>query len=234
LDGKELINRLWRNAKTGRNCRLEPSMDTIKLLGRFTSINVRKVMWVAGELGIGYEREDWGKPIRDPNVPEFLALNPNALVPVIVEGNFVLWESNAIIRYLAETRAPGRLLPQEPRQRALVEQWLSWQATELGPTWGYALMSLARKVPGWDDPAKVADSIARWTHKMMILEAQLEKTNAYVAGDVFSLADIAMGLAVHRWYRVPFDRPEMPSVARYYDGLLARPPGRAVMPEDVP
>lgn len=209
-------------------------MATIKLLGRFTSINVRKVLWAAEELGVALERTDWGNPVRDPNVPEFLALNPNALVPVIIEDDFVLWESHAILHYLVETRESGRLLPKDARQRALVEQWLSWQATELGPTWSYALMSLARKVPGWDDPAKVADSIARWTHKMAILEGQLGKTNAFVAGEAFSLADISVGLAVHRWYRVPFDRPEMPNVARYYERLLARPAGRAVMPEDVP
>lgn len=209
-------------------------MKTIQLLGRFTSINVRKVMWLADEIGVAYERTDWGNPVRDPNVPEFLALNPNGLVPVIIEDDFVLWESNAILHYLAETRESGRLLPTDARQRARVEQWLSWQVTELGPTWGYALMSLARKVPGWDDPAKVAESIARWTHKMAILEAQLGRTGDFVAGDEFSLADIAMGLAVHRWFRVPFERPQMPNVARYYDRLLARPAGRAVMPEHVP
>ena len=209
-------------------------MATIKLLGRFTSINVRKVVWAAEELGVALERTDWGNPVRDPNVPEFLALNPNALVPVIIEDDFVLWESHAILHYLVETRESGRLLPKDARQRALVEQWLSWQATELGPTWSYALMSLARKVPGWDDPVKVADSIARWTRKMAILEGQLGKTKAFVAGEAFSLADISVGLAVHRWYRVPFDRPERPNVARYYERLLARPAGRAVMPEDVP
>lgn len=214
--------------------REERQLDKIRLLGRFTSINVRKVMWVAGEVGVSFDREDWGNPIRDPNVPEFLALNPNALVPVIIEDDFVLWESNAIMRYLAETRAPGRLLPTDARSLARVEQWLSWQVTELGPTWGYALMSLARKVPGWDDKAKVEDSIARWTAKMAILEGQLEKTSAHVAGDKFTLADIAMGVAVHRWFRVPFDRPEMPNVKRYYDRLLARPAGRAAMPDDVP
>ena len=136
-------------------------MKTIQLLGRFTSINVRKVMWLADEIGVAYERTDWGNPVRDPNVPEFLALNPNGLVPVIIEDDFVLWESNAILHYLAETRESGRLLPTDARQRARVEQWLSWQVTELGPTWGYALMSLARKVPGWDDPAKVNAALRR-------------------------------------------------------------------------
>lgn len=213
---------------------MEVQLDKIRLLGRFTSINVRKVMWLAGEIGVDYERTDWGNPIRDPNVPEFLALNPNGLVPVIIEDDFVLWESNAILHYLAETRESGRLLPKDARERALVEQWLSWQATELAPTWGYALMSLARKAPGWEDPEKVADSIARWTKKMAILEGQLEKTDAFVAGREFSLADIAVGLSVHRWFRVPFERPVLPGAARYYERLLARPAGRAVMPEDVP
>ena len=74
----------------------------LKVLGRITSINVRKVLWAADEMGLGYAREDWGKPIRDPNVPEFLALNPNGQVPVVIDDGFVLWESGAVLRYLAE------------------------------------------------------------------------------------------------------------------------------------
>lgn len=112
-----------------------------KILGRITSINVRKVMWALDELGLPYEREDWGLPLRDPKVPQFLALNPNGQVPVFIEGEFVLWESNAILIYLAE-RA-GQLLSTQMEPRALALQWLGWQASELNPSWGYA-------VPGAD------------------------------------------------------------------------------------
>lgn len=138
----------------------------VRVLGRVTSINVRKVLWTLDELGISYEREDWGLPLRDPKVPEYLALNPNGSVPVFVEDDgFVLWESNAVAAYLAHTR--GALPPSENHALARALQWLSWQATELNPPWMYALHALVRKTPGYDDPAKLPNQSRagreRWT-----------------------------------------------------------------------
>ena len=195
----------------------------LKILGRVTSINVRKVLWTADELGIAYQREDWGLPLRDPNTSEFRALNPNAQVPVIIDGDFVLWESHAILRYLAEN---SFLLPAEARPRAIVEQWLGWQATELNFAWSYAAMALVRKAPGYDDPARIADSLRVWTAKMRILEARLAETGAYAAGAEFSLADIALGLSVHRWFGGDFERPDLTHVSAYYDRVRARPAAR--------
>src|ERR1700749_1616741 len=145
----------------------------LKVLGRITSINVRKVLWLADEMGLGYEREDWGKPIRDPNVPEFLALNPNAQVPVIINDGFVLWESHAIMRYLALEQRSG-LWPADAKERALVDQWMSWQSTELNPAWGYARSALNKGLAN-PDPVRVEQSIEAWTRQMRILEAQLQK-----------------------------------------------------------
>lgn len=206
---------------------------TLRVLGRTTSINVRKVVWTADELGLAYEREDWGMPLRDPHEPEFLALNPNAQVPVIVENGFVLWESHAIMRYLAEAHPSGGLLPADPRDRAIVDQWLTWQATELNTAWGYAFRALVRKVPGYDDPARVAESSRHWAEKMAILEAQLQRTGAFAAGQAFSLADISLALSVHRWFKTPIERPELPAVAHYYERFRARPHGATWMPPDV-
>ena len=101
-------------------------MTTLRILGRITSINVRKVLWAADEMGIAYDREEWGLPVRDPKVPEFLALNPNAQVPVIVDDGYVLWESNAIVTYLAR-KHHSKLLPRDAQGQGLVEQWLYWQ-----------------------------------------------------------------------------------------------------------
>ena len=206
----------------------------VRVLGRVTSINVRKVLWTLDELGVSYEREDWGLPLRDPKVPEFLALNPNGQVPVLIEDGFVLWESNAILVYLAEGDAGHRLLPEDGRARARVLQWLGWQATELNPTWGYALNALIRKVPGYDDPARIADSLARWGARMDILEAQLARGGPFVAGEQFSIADIALGLSVHRWMGVPADKKALPAVGVYYRRLLDRPAGARWMARDTP
>jgi glutathione S-transferase len=204
----------------------------LRVLGRVTSINVRKVLWALDELGLGYEREDWGMPIRDPKVPEFLALNPNGQVPVLVENGFVLWESNAILTYLAERE--GRLLPEQLELRALALQWLSWQAAELNPPWGYAVNALIRKTPGYDDPAKVADSMAKWTAKMDILEAALAGANTGYIGAGFSIADIALGLSVHRWMSVPAEKKELPAVADYYERLMSREAGARWMGPETP
>ncbi len=204
----------------------------LRVLGRVTSINVRKVLWALDELALRYEREDWGLPFRDPKVPEFLALNPNGQVPVLVENSFVLWESNAILIYLAERE--GALLPEQLELRALALQWLGWQAAELNPPWGYAVNALLRKTPGYDDPAKVADSMSRWTSKMEILEAALAGANTGYIGAGFSIADIALGLSVHRWMSIPADKKEFPAVADYYERLLSREAGARWMGPETP
>src|SRR3954463_7206684 len=144
----------------------------LRILGRVTSINVRKVLWAADEMLLSYEREDWGKPVRDPNVPEFLALNPNAQVPVVIEDEFVLWESHAVLRYLAAKQKSG-LWPVDLEERALVDQWMSWQSTELNPAWSYVGRARLRNDPPNPDPARIEASIAAWTKMMRILEAHL-------------------------------------------------------------
>jgi glutathione S-transferase len=207
-------------------------MRMLKILGRVTSINVRKVLWALDELGLDFSREDWGLPLRDPKVPEFLALNPNGQVPVLVENGFVLWESNAILIYLAERE--GQLLPGQLEARAQALQWLIWQTSELNPPWGYAVNALIRKTPGYDDPAKIADSMTRWGAKMDLLEAQLAKSETgFVAGE-FSIADIALGLSVHRWMSIAADKPVLPAVAEYYERLKGREAGARWMGKETP
>ena len=199
----------------------------LTILGRATSINVRKALWTADELGVAYVNEAWGNPVRDPKTPEFLTLNPNGQVPVLRDGDFVLWESAAIVRYLIDKYGPGELMPRDLYTRARAEQWFAWQATDLNGAWHPAVGALVRKVPGHYDPAEVADSIARWTAKMRIFEARLAETQAYAAGEVFSFADISLGLSMHRWFGGDFEKPELPSVAAYYERVKTRPTARA-------
>jgi glutathione S-transferase len=196
----------------------------LTILGRSTSINVRKVLWVCSELELRYELEPWGAGVRSTDTPEFRALNPNAMVPVIRDGAFVLWESNAICRYLAGVHRRFDLLPQAPRERAIVEQWMDWQAGELNNAWRYAFMALVRRSPAHTDAAAIAHGIAQWNRHMAILDDRLQQTNAFAAGDGFTLADVVLGLSVNRWLMTPLEpRPALPAIAAYHERLNARP-----------
>ena len=194
----------------------------VRILGRASSINVRKVLWACTEIGIPFEREDWGNGFKPVDTPEFLALNPNAMVPVIQDGDFTLWESNTIIRYLATRFGEAALYPAEARARAGVDQWIDWQASDLNRSWSYAFMSLVRHSPSHQAPEALAVGLAEWTRYMGILDRQLAKTGAYVAGEHFSLGDIAIGLSVNRWFETPFDHPHLPAVSDYYERLGER------------
>jgi len=195
----------------------------LKVLGKATSINVRKVLWLCTELGLPYEHEEWGSGFRDTSEPGFLALNPNAMVPVIVDDGFVLWESNTICRYLAGRERRTDLLPAEPQARALVEQWMDWQATELNNSWRYAFMALVRRSPAHTDPQAVAAGVVGWNRHMGVLDARLAQTGAHVAGRGFTLADIVLGLSTHRWLSTPMERPTLGAVQAYHERLRQRP-----------
>ncbi|WP_428944523.1 glutathione S-transferase family protein [Pantoea sp. FN060301] len=194
----------------------------LKILGRTSSINVRKVLWACDELGIAFEREEWGEGFRSPQEAAFKKLNPNAMIPVIQDQDFVLWESNTIIRYLANAGEGSWLYPLNPRERARVDQWIDWQATELNTAWRYAFMSLVRHSPAHRDPRLLAAACKGWTYTMGILNQQLESTGAYVAGSAFSLADIPIGLSVNRWYETPLEHADLPAVRAYYERLTQR------------
>lgn len=204
----------------------------LQVLGRNSSINVRKVLWTCDELGLLYERQEWGMGFRSTQAPEFLTLNPNALVPVINDDGFVLWESNTICRYLAARQGRTDLLPGEPQARAIVEQWIDWQAGQLNNAWRYAFLALSRKSLAHTDAAAVTASVHDWNRQMRIFEAQLDKTGGYAVGPSFTLADIGLGLAVHRWLKTPIARPELPAVAAYAERLRQRPAYGVHAPSD--
>jgi glutathione S-transferase len=199
------------------------AVTMLKLLGKSSSINVRKVLWLCAELGLPIEQEQWGSGFRPTQTPEFLALNPNAMVPVLVDGALVLWESNAICRYLAGRQGRGDLLPTAAADRARVEQWMDWQATELNNAWRYAFMSLVRKSPAHTDPQRLAQGVAEWNRHMQILDAQLARTGSHAAGDAFTLADVVLGLSTNRWLMTPMQRPELPALEAYVERLSQRP-----------
>ena len=196
----------------------------VKIIGKASSINVRKVLWTCVELGLPFERAEWSEADA--------ALNPNRLVPVLVDGaqaddtqvdqNLVVWESNAICRYLCNRYGGQALLPPGAAQRARVEQWMDWQATELNNAWRPAFMALVRHSAAHADPALVAASIDAWNRHMGLLDAQLGKTGAWVAGSAFSLADVVLGLSANRWLMTPMARPAYPHLARWLERLGER------------
>jgi glutathione S-transferase len=194
----------------------------LKIFGKASSINVRKVLWLCAELELPYELEQWGSGFRSTDTPEFLAMNPNAQVPVIQSGSFVLWQSNTICRYLAAHCKRTDLLPVSPQERAIVEQWMDWQATELNNAWRYAFMALVRKSPAHTDAGAIQVSIDEWTHYMGILELQLSETGRFVTGNSFTLADIVIGLSINRWLMTPFDHPVFPAISTYFQKLCDR------------
>jgi glutathione S-transferase len=175
----------------------------LRILGKLSSINVRKVLWTCDEIGLAFAREDWGTGFRATDTPDYLALNPNGLVPVIIDDDLVLWESNTIIRYLAGRYGTPDLLPAQPHARARVEMWMDWQATEFNSSWRYAFQALVRKNPACADATELRASLQAWSRHMAILNTQLERTGGFVAGDRFTLADIPIGLAVNRWFMSP-------------------------------
>lgn len=199
-------------------------MTALRILGRASSINVRKALWTADECGLAYLHEaKWGSPDAPASGHDFLAINPNGLVPVLIDEAGPVFESNTICRYLAARAGRHDLLPAAPADRARVEMWMDWQATELNSAWRYAFMGLVRRAPGFDDPAEIARSAERWNRMMSLLNDRLTATGAYVAGAAFSLADVVIGLSAHRWRSTPIEHAPLPAVADWMERLARRP-----------
>jgi glutathione S-transferase len=170
----------------------------LTLWGRTNSINVQKVHWCLEELALPYRRIDAGREFGVVDTPEYRRLNPNALVPTIEDDGFVLWESNAIVRYLAAKHAGGGLWPADPRTRADADRWMDWQATTFTPATGPAFHGLIRTAPEKRDTSAIAQSIAKAEPMAALLDAHLAGRR-FVAGDAFTAGDIAVGAAAHRW-----------------------------------
>lgn len=195
----------------------------LKILGKTTSINVRKVLWTCEEIGMDYLQEDYGSGFTPTETDEFRALNPNAMVPVIIDDDFVLWESNSICCYLVRKAGRDDLLPGEPRASADVERWMDWQATEFNNAWRYVFPALGRRDPAFNDPAAIAAGINQWNHCIRILEQQLQRTHHWVTGETFTLADVVLGLSVNRWKMTPFAKPDVPAIEAWFTRLNERP-----------
>lgn len=192
----------------------------LRIWGRATSINVQKVLWAADEIGLSYERIDAGGEFGKTDTPEYLALNPNKKIPVIQDGDFVLWESNAIVRYLAE--AYGVLAPTELEARALAGQWSDWSLSSLYRDLITICFQQQIRVTAENrDHAAIAEAAERLVTQFMILDRHLEG-RSFIVGDALSFADIVVGVLMFRYYTMPIQQAEAPNVEAWYQRLQER------------
>ena len=204
------------------------SANALKIWGRMSSINVKKVVWTAQELGLEFQRNEAGGQFGLVKTPEYLRLNPNALVPVMEDGDFVLWESNVIVRYLCAKHSPGQLYPSDLRERFEAERWMDWQQTTFNPASRQGFWQLIRTAPEKRNAQAIRDSNAAVEALLATLDAQLGR-HAFVAGDHFTMADMALGCEAHRWFGLPQPRKSWPNVERWYQGLRARQASAGVL-----
>lgn len=194
----------------------------LKILGRNNSSNVQKVLWCCAELEIPFEREDYGGQFGKTKDTEYLAMNPNSLVPTIIEDDFVLWESNSIIRYLAASHGKGTLYPDDLRTRAMGERWMDWQLSVLGPAMHPVFWGLVRTAPEDRDNEAIAKARDNVAAKLAMLDTFLGRTE-YVAGPSFTVGDIPVGIVAYRWHKLDITREDYPNLKRWFDALSTRP-----------
>jgi glutathione S-transferase len=202
----------------------------LKIWGRTNSVNVKKALWAAEELGLKYERIDAGMQFGVNKTPEYLRMNPTGLVPTIEDDGFTLWESHTIVRYLAAKHGQGTLCPSDLKARADVERWMDWAFTfqsGMRPVfWG-----LIRTAPEKRDMKAIEEGRKRCIELLAIPEAALAGKK-YVGGERFTMGDIPLGCEMQRWMRVPIERPAFANVQAWFDRLCERPAFRKIV--DVP
>ena len=195
----------------------------LKVLGRKTSVNVQKAMWAVGELGLPYERVDLGGEFGGLDTPEYGALNPNRLVPTLDDNGFTLWESNSVVRYLARTYGRGTLAPADAQAYAKAESWMDWSLmTIYGDVISTCFSQLVRTPVKDRNVAGVEAAAKRAGEKLRILDAQLAG-RPFIMGDQLTIADIAVGTLMYRYFTLNITRPPLANVEAWYARLSQRP-----------
>ncbi len=228
----------------------------LKIWGRINSINVKKVVWAAQELGLDFQRTEAGGLFGVVRTPEYIRLNPNSLVPVIEDDGYVLWESNTIVRYLsakygaptlaapraalppegvrlawggpARRHANGQMYPTDLHERFDAERWMDWQQTTFNRASRDGFWQLIRTPPEQRNAALIAESNAAVEALMAILDAHLA-TREFMLGSRFTIADIPLGCEAHRWFGLPQARQSRPHVERWFAALQARQTSKGVL-----
>lgn len=200
----------------------------LKIWGRDNSINVQKVLWCCDELEVPFTRTDAGGEYGGLDTPQALTRNPNRLIPVLEEDGLVLWESNAMVRYISDRYGRGSLAPEDPRVRADADRWMDWQ---LGTVWVHfrpVFIGLIRTPPEQRDNDAIATALRRTNDAMRILDGALAGRD-FVAGDHLTMGDIPMGAVAYRWFNMDLERPAVPHVEAWYQRLTERPAYRKIV-----
>ena len=202
----------------------------LRIWGRVNSVNVKKALWAAEELALKYERIDAGMQFGVTKTPEYLRMNPTALVPTIDDDGFVLWESHTIVRYLAAKHGMGSLCPSDLQARADAERWMDWaftlQAAMRNVFWG-----LIRTPPDKRDHKAIEEGRNK-SAELLAIPEKILAGRQFITGKTFTMADIPLGCEVQRWIRLPGERSAFPNVEAWFERLRARPPFRKIV--DIP
>ena len=203
---------------------MSDNQGQLKIWGRANSVNVQKVLWCLSELDLAYQRIDAGMAFGRYRDADYLAMNPNGRVPTLVDGEFVLWESNSIMRYLVLAYAPASpIYPQAPKRRAGVDRWLDWTLSTVQPVDRPVFWSLVRTPVEQRDMAAIQKDADAEAAVWRVADAQLA-TRRFIEGDDFTLADIALGTYARRWFGVDgVIKPTLPHLERWFAQFAGRP-----------
>jgi glutathione S-transferase len=203
----------------------------LKIWGRVNSVNVKKALWAAEELGLKYERVDAGLHFGVNNTAEYKRINPTALVPTIDDDGFTLWESHTIVRYLAAKHGSGSLWPVDPKARADADRWMDWAHSFSREFQRPVFWPLVRTPPEQRDAAAIAAAVKKCGDMLAVPEQTL-KERPYLGGESFTMGDIPLGCHIQLWMRVPIERPKLPGVEAWFARLCERPAYRRIV--DIP
>ena len=197
----------------------------LRIWGRKNSINVQKAMWAIAETGVAHERIDAGGTFGGLNTPEFLAKNPNGLIPTIDDDGVVVWESQAIVRYVAARYGAGSIWPEDPAERAKADEWMEWNSSTLQPALMGVFMNVWRTPEFRRNPQLIRNLVSRCGQIMLFLNKHLENS-PYIAGGKFTMGDIPAGTMLYRYFELDIERPHVPHVSAWYSRLQERSPFR--------
>jgi len=201
----------------------------MRIWGRDNSTNVRKVRWCAGELGLAYEHIPAGGAFGLTVSADYRAMNPNGLVPCLEDDGLVLWESNAIVRYLARQYGSALFAPEDPRRWAAADKWMDWASLSFAVPFRDLFWNLVRATPEQRDMAAIERGAQECARLMGIADTALAES-PWLSGEALGIGDIPLGPIAYGWFSLPIERPALPALEDWYSRLKARPAYRhAVM-----